>query len=115
MSETARPVRLRVWHRHGPDACGGVAFICRHRFTSEGKIIQPEDFEWPSGRQMAAGDVMVCDSCARPVGGEDMVHDMQEAGAYPTLSLEVGERVYDTYSGALEDDLAFADDDSAVG
>lgn len=112
MSET---VRLRVWHRHGPKACGGVAFVCRRRFTSEGRIIQPEDFAWPSGRMMHAGEVMVCDTCGEPVGGEAMLTDMQDAGAYPTLSHTVGGRVYDTYSGDLGDDLTLGDDQATSG
>lgn len=111
MSETKPAVRLRVWHRHGPEACGGVLVICRFRYTSAGEIMRPEHFEWPSGRVMGHHARMVCDSCGKPVGGEDAYEDMRAAGAVPSLSYEVGERIYDTYSGDLDDDLTLADDE----
>lgn len=116
MNETKPAVRLRVWHRHGPEACGGVLFIAKRRFAPL-DVIAAEDLEFPSGRVPMRGDLLACDACGAALhpADTDLLADLQDAGAYPRTSHEMGGRTYHAYSGDLDDDLTLADDEGAGG
>lgn len=43
--------------------CGRVAFELRTASIAPGGVIKASDGRYPSGRQPAAGDRMVCDAC----------------------------------------------------
>lgn len=86
--------------------------IVRRRFVPF-DVPDAADFELPSGRVPQNGDLWCCDACGALLtpDNQDLLTDLQDAGAYPMTSHDVGGRTYHAYSGDLDDDLTLADDE----
>lgn len=80
-TEMKPAVRLRVWHRHGPNACGGVLCITRRILFSD-EPVDPNDLEFPIGPAQCTGSVLRCDACRAEIFDAAFWEDVREAEAY---------------------------------
>lgn len=66
---------VTAYHRHGPDACGGIAFHVDHT-PAAGDPISADGVTYPDGTAPTDGEIIRCGSC----GSTRLTRDHELAG-----------------------------------
>jgi hypothetical protein len=77
-----------VYHTHGPQACGGVAFLyAGPRPVTDGALVESRhvrfpDARFPNGRPARHSEPAACAACGWLLSEQAVTHMMHAAGIY---------------------------------